>query len=326
MIDLGVIIPTLNCRSYLERHLQGLTKWLDLAQEVVVVDSFSTDGTLEFIKSNLTHPNLNFLSTPRGLYSSWNFGIQQIRSKYVSIATCGDTMSREGIGMLHKVIGELGCDVLISKPIFEDSQSRRISAPKWPIDDVISSLAITGPRRLHSLEALVFLAFHVDLAFTGSCASCLFRTETLQRFPFPTDFGTVGDGVWCVRHAAEVSWGVVPERISTFLMHPPTANPPGRYSGPIRMDAILEQSITRWLHSGCLTEENLEKIRWPELIAVVHEYSENKIAFDRCRKSAFPWVLSPMSWSKRARRNSARSRLSRIKDALLRGVGGSVFH
>lgn len=324
-MDLGVVIPTLNCRSYLERHVEALNQWIDLAQEVVVVDSFSSDGTPEFLKSSLSHPNLRFSSSPPDLYASWNFGIQQIRSKYVAIATCGDTLSRAGIQTLHTAIAKLGCDVLISKPVFEDLEGRVLPAPKLPIDDVISSLRISGPRRLHPLEALAFVALHLHLAFTGSCASCLFRTEALQRFPFPTDFGTAGDGVWCVQHAAEVSWGVVPDRISTFLMHPHTANPTGQPSSPVRMDAILEQAMPRWLQSGCLKAADLEKIHWPELIAAVRDYFENKIAFDQCRKSAFPWVLSPRSWSKRARRTSARSRLSRIKDALLTSVGDSVF-
>ena len=44
-------------------------------QEVIVVDSFSTDGTIELIKAELRHPQLKIMAHPPGLYQSWNHGI-----------------------------------------------------------------------------------------------------------------------------------------------------------------------------------------------------------------------------------------------------------
>ena len=41
---LSVVLPTYNCAKLMERHLASMFGWLDLADEVIVVDSRSTDG------------------------------------------------------------------------------------------------------------------------------------------------------------------------------------------------------------------------------------------------------------------------------------------
>ena len=66
-LPVGVLVPTLSCAPLLPRHLESMAQWLDLVEEVVVVDSFSKDGTLEMIKSKLRHPRLRILSHPPGL-------------------------------------------------------------------------------------------------------------------------------------------------------------------------------------------------------------------------------------------------------------------
>src|SRR4051812_15134731 len=100
MLPLGVVIPTKNSRPYLPAHLDGLRSWLDQAEEVVVVDSFSTDGTVEYLRENLAHPHVTYLTHPPGLYASWNHGISRIRSRYVFIATSGDWITLPGLEQL----------------------------------------------------------------------------------------------------------------------------------------------------------------------------------------------------------------------------------
>src|SRR5580704_1102433 len=97
MFPISVLVPTRNCAQLLPRHLESMAGWLDLVEEVVVVDSFSEDGTLEMIKSRLRHPRLRILSHPPGLYQSWNHGIRHLTAKYCYISTVGDTISREGL-------------------------------------------------------------------------------------------------------------------------------------------------------------------------------------------------------------------------------------
>src|SRR4051794_30761037 len=120
MLPLGVVIPTKNSLPYLPAHLAGMREWLGLVEEVVVVDSFSTDGTVDFLKSNLSHPRVTYASHPPGLYASWNHGIAQIRSPYVFIATTGDLITPAGLQQLCQTAEMLACDVVISKPTFRN--------------------------------------------------------------------------------------------------------------------------------------------------------------------------------------------------------------
>jgi len=65
------------------------------------------------------------------------------------------------------------------------------------------------------MVALAYLPF----AILGSSASNLYRTATLRRLAFPTEYGRNGDGAWGILHALEVRLAMVPERVSFFRRH-----------------------------------------------------------------------------------------------------------
>jgi hypothetical protein len=321
MLPLGVVIPTKNSMPYLPRHVEGLRSWLDLAAEVVVVDSHSNDGTLDFLLANLKHPALRFTSHPPGLYASWNHGIAQISSRYVYLATTGDTITREGICKLVETAETLVCDVVISRPTFCDLSGQPGPATWWPADDVIATLDVNQPYRLRQIEAVIFAVAHAADALTGSCASDLFRTEILQSHPFPTDFGLSGDTAWSWMHAAEVSYGVVPDRVSTFLRHPTSASVTEKQSllAARRADVVLRAAMDSWRQTGVMTEQTLPSALWEELMAWLTSYLDAKAAFDRNRRSSAPWVLNPRAWRNRIQRERATKQLHRLKHtALLR--------
>jgi len=307
--------------SYLPRHVEGLRPWLDLAAEVVVVDSHSTDGTLDFLRANLKHPVLRFTSHPPGLYASWNHGIAQISSQYVCLATTGDTITREGICKLVETAESLACDVVISRPTFCDVSGQTRPATLWPADDVIATLDVKQPYRLRQIEAVIFAVVHAADALTGSCASDLFRTEVLQRYPFSTDFGLSGDTAWSWMHAAEVSYGLVPDRVSTFLRHPTSASVTEQQSflAARRADVVLRTAMESWRRTGVMTEQTLPRALWEELMAWLTSYLDAKAAFDRNRHGSVPWVLNPRAWRNRIQRVSSAKQLHRLKHtALLR--------
>ncbi len=320
-LPLGVVIPTKNSMPYLPRHVAGLRPWLDLASEVVVVDSFSTDGTVDFLRANLAHPALQFLTHPPGLYASWNHGIAQISSKYVFIATTGDTITRAGVCQLVEVAESLACDVVISRPSFCDVSGETMPDKQWPVDDVIATLDVRRPRRLQPFEAAIFAAVNATDALTGSSASDLFRTEVLQRYPFPTDFGYSGDSAWSWMHAAEVAWGIVPERFSTFVLHPTTASVAERQCllAARRADAVLRVAMDFWRRTGVITEHTLPRALWENLLACLTSYFDAKAAFDQNRRHSVPWVLNPRAWRNRIQRERAAKKLRRLKQAALLG-------
>jgi hypothetical protein len=188
----------------------------------------------------------------------------------------------------------------------------------WPIDDVIQRLHITSPRRLSRLEAMVFAAVHATGALTRSCASDLFRTASLKRFPFPTEFGTAGDGIWGIQHAAQVSWGVVPGCFSTFLLHATTLSQAENRTRPgaARCDAILKSAVQDWRREGLVSDEQLGQIGWARLVEALTGFLD-KALFDRQRKSRLPWILNLGAWRARARRQRHLATLRACKDLAL---------
>jgi len=312
-------MPTRNSAALLQKHLARMKGWLDLVEQVVVVDSFSTDGTRELIQTELHHPHLVVLNHPPGLYQSWNYAISKISSEYVYISTCGDLITRTGLKRLFDAAEESGCDVVVSKPRFYCYQTNDSGEHTWPIDDIIATLNLTEPRRLNRLEALIFAITNVTAAMTGSCASDLFRTAVLQQYPFPTDFGTAGDAAWGILHAAEVSWVVTPERFSRFLRHPSIAPESERCRAEraLQPDRLARQAVARLRLKGLLSEEELAFSCLDELLDILEVYLDYKRACDEHRRGKLPWISRPSAWRARFRRRQAEARLGELKFAAL---------
>ena len=58
---------------------------------ISVVDSRSTDGTLNIIRYRLQHANIRFIERDRGLSESWNEGVAATSGDWIYISTAGDT-------------------------------------------------------------------------------------------------------------------------------------------------------------------------------------------------------------------------------------------
>lgn len=273
------------------------------------MDSFSTDGTVDYLQRNLEHPRVRFLSHPPGLYASWNHAISKVETEFVYISTTGDTITREGIELLLKSVDRLECDVVISKPIFRNLDGSQAKDTQWPIDHALRALHVTCPRKLSQLEAITFTISHPESAFLGSVASNIFRTSTLKRFPFPTEFGTAGDGAWGWMNAGGVSFAILPERFSSFLLHPSAASTEERQAlqESRRCDEVLRSAVPEWQ----LRPQDLSQVN--RLLGVLTPYLDAKIAFDKDRRARFPWWLNPLAWLHRWKRNHARDQLKILK-------------
>lgn len=326
MLPLGVVIPTKNSLPYLAGHLDGTREWQDLAAEIIVVDSFSSDGSVEFIKSKLSHPNLRFLTHPPGLYQSWNHGITSVTQPYTYLATTGDTITRQGLEKLVTMAESLKADIVISKPAFVTRNGSQAEDTRWPIDDIIGTLGITASRKLAKSEAIIFALTNATGALLGSSASNLYRTRTLQRLPFPTDFGTGGDGAWGLMHAAEVAWAVMPDKFSTFLLHPTNASDEEKKSWNTarRPDDVLRAAMESWQRNGAVSESDLTAIGWREMLATLTSYLDAKTAFDQNRRSPVPWILNPGAWRNRSTRGHAARQLEELKQSALANCSGKV--
>jgi glycosyltransferase involved in cell wall biosynthesis len=300
---IGVLMPTLNCASLLPAHIESMRCWLDFVSEIVVVDSYSDDGSLELIQKLVRHPALRIIQHPRGLYQSWNFGISQITSKYTYVSTVGDSISRTGLEHLFAVAENLECDGVISKPRSITNDDAPINdASSWPVHDVITSLNINKPTPVAALELFFFALLHVPNGILGSSAGNLYRTEILQRFPFPADFGITGDGAWALANLFDCRFAVTPEIFSTFRHHP-KAYSAKTYavedlSGKLFKSA--RASFEQRLAADAVLRTKAVQLGFDRFLDCAGEYFKWRWRLEVERSRKWPWVFNPRAWRARS--------------------------
>jgi glycosyltransferase involved in cell wall biosynthesis len=101
----SICLPTLNARRFLEPRMasilsQTLTDW-----ELIVCDSFSDDGTWEYLQQFKDDPRVRLYQVSKeGLYAGWNECLRRCRGEYVYMATADDTCEAS---LLEKMVGAL---------------------------------------------------------------------------------------------------------------------------------------------------------------------------------------------------------------------------
>lgn len=322
--SLGVVIPTRNSAAFLPRHLEQIRTWIDLVEEVVVVDSESTDETLSTLRNGLTHPNLRILQHPPGLYPSWNFAVQQLRTPWTYISTVGDTIERKHLVHLVESAEALQCDVICSAPRFTLLGEVRESLGNPPARVICNELRLTGPILLSPREtlayALRFALVHGLNTPLGSSASNLYRTEFLTKFPFPANYGSAGDAFWLLENAAYVRYAITPESGSTYLIHP-SQHAASNYNR--KWD--LNQSASK-IGSACLTQltdGRTEAIAMDELISAIcsvgAQLGQAQYKLDALKDSLMGKVcaIGPPGWLARWKRKNLRKKLYSIEASLV---------
>jgi glycosyltransferase involved in cell wall biosynthesis len=309
-LPVGVVLPTFNVLDRLGAHLRHLQSWIAAVQEVVVVDSHSTDGSLELIREQLHHPRLRILEHPRGLYQSWNHGIGHITAPYTYISTIGETITPFGLSHLVATASRLEADVVLSRPNFFNEQGRPV--PKqWPIHDFFEARPMSEPDLLNARDVFFLAALDVPESIAGSAASNLYRTATLQKHPFFTDYGHLGDEAWFIAHAFDVAVAVTPQVFSTFMVHPSGNRMPGEVLNELvkRLRALSEETLTQ-------AAERVPGVNAETLRLALREFAGVRLRLGLCqerlaraRTGWWPWVLNPPAWSARWQRNQLRVQL-----------------
>lgn len=328
MLPIGVVIPTRNAASLLPDHLTALRPWIDEVQEVVVVDSFSKDGTIELIRAGLRHPRLRIFEHPPGLYQSWNHGIQQIQAEYCYISTVGETIALDGLKHMAELMDRLRCDVVVSRPEFVDLDGHPMRSPRWPINDILESLAVSDPVVLAGARLFLLTLANYREAILGSSASNLYRTRCLQANPFPSDCGTAGDGGWGLANCLKIRLGVTPRSFSTFREHPKS------YS---RAEYAVDQLGRKMFERICRTYQEAAAIN-PEFASAAKQLQVDRIIelldrqrgfqqqLEECRSARVPWVLKPAAWQARWRRDGEAREIARLKHAGLALLGSQALN
>jgi glycosyltransferase involved in cell wall biosynthesis len=295
--------------------------WIEKVDEIVVVDSYSDDGTVELIRERLVHPRLTIHQRPRGLYQAWNYGIAQLQSKYTYISTVGDTISSYGIDHLLKVAEEHDVDVVVSRPDFITEEGAPMKGPKWPVNKINNILGITEPSVIDNMTCLLFQLLTIPDAILGSSASNLYKTHIMKTNPFPTEYGTVGDGAWGIANVFKYRLAVTPEKFTSFRHHEKS------YSKDTYKVANLNNSLFKLMEKTVLDHakespkfrNKYETYHVREMLALVSTWFEKQITLEAKRDNWLPWILNPSAWYIRLTRDETRRKLHKLINSALQG-------
>ena len=212
-------------------------------------------------------PDTNYLTHPPGLYQSWNFGIQNVRAKYVYISTVGDSITRPGLEHLLEVAEEFQSDVVVSKPHFINAAGEPAPDSPWLIDLIVDRLKIRQPRLLTLTEQFLFTVTNLWCALLGSSASNLYRADCLKKRPFPVEFGTAGDGAWGVENIFDIKIAVTPERFSNFRQHEKAYSLSDYHVESLasKLFLLAQTVVARERRINPAIESLLTEVCWPEL-------------------------------------------------------------
>jgi hypothetical protein len=316
---ISVVVPTLNCARLLGDHVASMQPWLHLVAELIVVDSFSEDGSAEMARRLIRHPALRILEHPRGLYQSWNHGIAATSGRWVYISTVGDPINASHLEALLKAGEEHAADVVVSPPRFIDNEGKPVPSLGWPIEEVVR-LSQASPFCLGGRAAAIIANKYRAMSILGSSASNLYRGSVLRARPFPTDYGMVGDTAWGLLHLRELRLLVHPAKGSSFRLHPKAYS--ATAEGMKReLEARLGRLARGWLDDRYPGPE--EEARMVE--SLYHEklprFLDAKAAYRvQVRKLGAGWFLRSAAWRLRAEKNRAQrgvASMQKIVDAKL---------
>ncbi len=311
MTSLSVILPTLNCAEMISAHIQSMEPWLDLADEIIAVDSDSEDGTPDIIRKSIRHPKLRQLNHPRGLYQSWNHAISETTGKWIYLSTIGDSITREQIEHLILAGEALKADVVVSPPKFVFDAQVTMEAPIWPVHRILEFYNIHQPFVICPLAAFVHAAIFSHHSIIGSSASNIYRGEHLRKRPFPTEFQMAGDTSWAIRYALETRFCYTAKVGSVFRFHSET------YTS---LDPQMNLRMIHALHEECIQGVRKNCARDNEvLMDLLGDVLPLKLDDQRAsadwklakRSSILPWYLRPAAIQCHQRRKTFRKELSR---------------
>ncbi len=278
--EISVVMPTLNCRYLIESQEEAIRSLCGAVGEIVIVDSFSEDGTVEFLESILDGLPVRVIRRPRGLYASWNTGIANCDGEWIHVATAGDLIDGRELRYLLEIAKSRGTDVVAGTPRFVNTENEAIDDRLWPIVELFNRRVGEELVQMSGTELVAFSLvscrpYRRTQSWLGSSASNLYKASCLKKLPFPTSVGPSGDALWALVNSATVSATFCGRRCGRFVVHESDSSGPS-----VRDEDVSLIYSNAWVEARDWLLRNLdEKISGVELRFLFEEMLEDQIMF-----------------------------------------------
>lgn len=115
MAKLSIILPTYNAQNTIERALDSILYANNCDVEVVVVDDYSTDLTVDLIKKYWAFDKIRLVELPLnvGQAEAKNIGLRHVSSEFVGFLDSDDYFSEGAIDRIMDVLKEVDPDMII---------------------------------------------------------------------------------------------------------------------------------------------------------------------------------------------------------------------
>lgn len=141
-INLGIVIPTLNSERFLEHTLISLKVLISAGAQVLIVDSDSTDQTLQIAERH----GVEVINEPAGnMYRAINRGIESLDNRWVTYINSDDLLYSDSI---INALAHLGpsVDLIYGNIDYIDETGRYLHGWRSPRVQLLSrSLTISNP-------------------------------------------------------------------------------------------------------------------------------------------------------------------------------------
>jgi len=220
----SICLPNLNTRPYLKERFESIFSQTFRDWELFVYDSFSDDGSWEFIQQVAPQDErVRIAQGPReGVYPAWNECIRQTKGEYVYIATSDDSMAPD---FLEKMVAALQqhqeCALAHSRLVITSETGEDYKDASWPdctvFADGIREMVDTPHVRRAPYDGLIQLTGrHTVLSIT----QLLVRRSIFDRVGyFPDRWGSQSDFNWEMKAGLLTNAVYVPGTWATWRIH-----------------------------------------------------------------------------------------------------------
>jgi glycosyltransferase involved in cell wall biosynthesis len=194
---LSICLPTRNSAQFLEARLRSIVAQSFDDWHVVVVDTSSTDGTLEMIRDLIPEGKRTIWNAGPGLYQAWNSCVAYATGELIHFATSDDFEHPSFYERLVAIYRETGCDIIHCLWAMIDEMGRTVETPIQPTVRVFGSV----PGRVYRKDPTANFFSNLLVSTTvGASNAALLKRSLFDRIGgFPTQYGAIGDRGWYLR-------------------------------------------------------------------------------------------------------------------------------